>query len=71
MNEAIDSLKLRIPLRKVKIIDKGLLNKWVDVDVVTGEVDSTTFKSKALRIHEKGITTRYAFNPMGEGKGSS
>jgi len=69
MNEAIDSLKLRIPLRKVKLLDEGLIHRWVEVDEETGEVDTATFKSKALRIHEYGITTRYAFNPLGKGEG--
>ena len=67
MNEAIDSLKVRIPLRKVEVLEEGLLNQWKLVNTVTGEEDEE-FKNKAYTLREKGITTRYAFNPMGEGK---
>jgi len=55
----IDSLKLRIPIESVKIIDKSLLNYWSEVELATGEVDSSTYKLKAKHLESNGIKTKY------------
>lgn len=55
----IDSLKLRLPILDVRIIDKSLLNYWSEVELETGEIDPSTYKLRAKAIESNGIKTKY------------
>jgi len=59
----IDSLKIRIPLERVRIVDKRLNDDRYVIDG-DGEV-LETFKAKRLAIKEHGITTSYAITRIG------
>lgn len=56
----LDSLKVRIPLKEVEIINKGLNAKWLLVNQETGETDTNYFKENSFPINENGIKTRFA-----------
>jgi hypothetical protein len=43
---SIDSLKLRIPLTHVELLDKGLLDHYVEINESTGEIESEEYKLK-------------------------
>ena len=57
---SIDSLKIRIPIENVKIIDEALNSKWILINEATGEIDEETFKENSLRKHKNGIKVKYA-----------
>jgi len=57
---SIDSLKIRIPIEHINIINPSLEGKWYLVNEDTGEVDSKEYKSNSLTIKEDGCTTRFA-----------
>jgi hypothetical protein len=56
---AIDSLKIRLPLEEVTVINPDLNRTFNEVSDL-GELSSSEWKKKALTIKTKGITTRYA-----------
>jgi len=55
----IDSLKIRIPIDAIKIIDQSLLNYWAEIETATGEIDAATYKLRAKSIELHGIKTKY------------
>ena len=63
---SVDSLKIRIPIEKVKILDSLLSTEnWILVNADTGEQADfegydLEFKRRAKTIKENGITTRFA-----------
>lgn len=56
----IDSLKIRIPMADVKVLDPELLEYVILVNENTGEVVGEAFKKEALEKYDGGIKTRYA-----------
>ena len=57
---AVDSLKVRIPLHKVNVLNKSLESNWLLVNEGTGEIDAYHFKKNAYKHSENGISTRFA-----------
>lgn len=58
-NFEVDSLKIRIPISKVKILNPSLEGTWLKVNSITGEVLSDDFDKNNIRIEENGIKTKY------------
>ena len=58
-NTEVDSLKLRIPLSKVNILDANLNAHYLTINTDTGE-EIENFKNSSLAIESKGIKTRFA-----------
>ena len=56
---SVDSLKLRIPLQNVKVL-QALSKNVIEVDADTGEIDGIVFKKVAKTIDDSGIKVRYA-----------
>jgi len=56
---SIDSLKIRIPLSQVQVLNESINHSWVRLNTGTGEIDTESFKSKAHYHHSKGYTTKY------------
>lgn len=56
----IDSLKIRIPMAKVKVINDSLMDHVILVSNTTGEVVGEAFKKESFEIYDGGIKTRYA-----------
>lgn len=56
---SVDSLKVRIPLQKVTVL-QALSKNVIEVDADTGEIDGVVFKKVAKTIEESGIKVRYA-----------
>jgi len=57
---SIDSLKIRIPLNQIKIIDPSLNSRWLLVNEKTGDVDENYFKENSFKVSSEGISIRYA-----------
>lgn len=56
---AVDSMKLRIPMANVKVIDNALNSRWLYVNELTGEIDESYSKDKEVFIKEPGIGIKY------------
>lgn len=81
---AIDSLKIRIPIDRVKILNPSLHGNWIAYNTDTGEIDPDVFRNQAFTVRTEpnpddpegepirtGITTRYAIEkPRGRMKDS-
>lgn len=69
---SIDSLKLRIPIQKVEIIEPTLKGNWIKaaISVDTGEIieDPEKFKTKAFGVEKKGIKTKYMCQKISNGR---
>lgn len=69
---SIDSLKLRIPIQKVEIIEPALKGNWIKavISVDTGEIieDPEKFKTKAFGVEKKGIKTKYLCQKISNGR---
>ena len=57
---SVDSLKVRLPLHNVKVLNASLESNWLLVNEGTGEIDASDFKKNAYRHSENGISTRFA-----------
>lgn len=57
---SVDSLKVRIPLHNVKVLNASLESNWLLVNEGTGEIDASDFKKNAYKHSENGISTRFA-----------
>tara|TARA_R110000765_G_scaffold410843_1_gene509658 strand:- start:67 stop:1155 length:1089 start_codon:yes stop_codon:yes gene_type:complete len=57
---SVDSLKIRIPMANVKVINKRILDYVIEVSASTGEVLSEEFKRDSMEVYDRGIKTRYA-----------
>ena len=67
----IDSMKIRIPIHAVTILNPSLYGNWIAFNTDTGEVDPDVFRNQAFTVREEGITTRYAIEkPRGRMKDS-
>ena len=55
---AVDSLKVRIPIDKVQVVDENLFGAKYIVDVVTGEIEDI-FNKNRYTLKSNGITTSY------------
>ena len=56
---AIDSLKIRVHLSDVKIINESLQSKWLLINEKTGEQDESFFKANSYKVSKNGISTRF------------
>lgn len=74
MSFSIDSLKLRLPLSKVKLLNSELADTWVTakLNTDTGEIvydDNKTFKGSSYSIEQDGIKTKYLIEKVNTGRG--
>jgi hypothetical protein len=67
----IDSLKIRIPMAKVKVVNDELLDHVILVSETTGEQLGKAFKQESLEKYDGGIKTRYAIVTQHRGKTKS
>jgi len=69
---SIDSLKLRIPIQKVEIIEPTLKGTWIKarISVDTGEIieDPEKFKNQSFGVENKGIKTKYLCQKISNGR---
>lgn len=69
---SIDSLKLRIPIQKVEIIEPTLKGTWIKacISVDTGEIieDPEKFKKQSFGVENKGIKTKYLCQKISNGR---
>jgi hypothetical protein len=56
---SIDSLKIRLPIDQIQIIDEGVKSKWILVNEKTGDIDETYFKENSFKVSNNGISVRY------------
>jgi len=56
---SIDSLKIRIPIHQIKILDESITSKWLLVNEKTGDIDETYFKENSFKVSNSGISIRY------------
>ena len=56
---SIDSLKIRIPIHQIKIVDESITSKWLLVNEKTGDIDETYFKENSFKVSNNGISIRY------------
>jgi hypothetical protein len=56
---SIDSLKIRIPLAQVEVLNESIMHHWVRLNTGTGEIDTTEFKNKAYYHKGNGYSTKY------------
>jgi len=57
----VDSLKLRLSIDKVQILNESLNSHWIEVNELTGEIRTDKeFKDSAYYVKNQGISTRYA-----------
>lgn len=57
----VDSLKLRLSVDKVQVLNESLTSHWIIVNALTGEINQDEqFRDKAYRLNSQGISTRYA-----------
>jgi hypothetical protein len=72
LHYSIDSLKLRIPLHKVEILESRLQGAWMHqyCNVETGEIieDNQSFKNLAYSVEDKGIKTKYVCQKISNGR---
>ncbi len=69
----IDSLKIRIPWNRVKLIVPELADKWITatINTQTGEmVEDLNFKKNAYAVEEDGIKTKYVLEKQYNGRGA-
>ncbi len=70
---SVDSLKLKIPLDKVKVLDQTLMDKVAKINTTTGEYlnpDPETWKREALQgSRVRGISTYYKVTDLLKDKG--
>ena len=65
---SIDSLKIRIPKKEVRVLDVALEDHYTWVNLRTGEeCPDTDFKRNSLRIEHNGIKTKYLFENRASG----
>jgi len=55
----IDSLKIRISIEKVKILNEAINGSWLIVNNITGEVLEKKYKEKASFVNDSGIHLRF------------
>ena len=60
----VDSLKIRLPLSQVNVLEPTLKGKWRLVHIETGVEDTSVFKDNSLTFREDGITTRFAIEQI-------
>lgn len=61
---AIDSLKVRLPIKDVTIQDQSMLEYWAETNVHSGDIDESTYKLRAKAIEAAdGVKTRYLIQP--------
>jgi hypothetical protein len=59
---SIDSLKIRIPIELVKILDQGVRSRWINVNEETGDIDPDYFKQNCLTKYvDQGETVKIRF----------
>ena len=56
----VDSLKIRLPLNQVNVLNPSLEGSWYLVNDLTAEIDPSVYKERSLTFKEDGITTRFA-----------
>lgn len=56
----VDSLKIRIPLSEVEIINPSIEGKWLLLNDITGEIIPSHFKKQAYSINDNGIHIYFA-----------
>lgn len=57
---SVDSLKIRIPLNLVTVINKDLISHWYLVNDLSGEIDPKVYKEKCYLFEDKGIKVKFA-----------